>query len=492
MKKTYLIPILLIIFSVLEILKNTSSCENLWSPKAQDTSLKDDASSTQIWTESNPKDAFSYKIPIPSISSVIKKISPATLIINTEFVKRTNNEGSSKNVNTSFSNVYTISRKIRGQASGFIIHPSGLALTNQHVIDNAEKVIVRVGSNTCEYEAEIIGQNVQADIALIKIKSSISDWPSLPLGHSCNLNAGDFAIAIGNPLGLELSVSLGIISACERSEIMPSGRRGIYNFIQFDAPINPGNSGGPLLNLSGEVIGINTATSTVGQGIGFAIPIDQVKSMLFQLNNSGCIQTAWIGVKVQSLSIVLAKKLKLRSACGVIVNKVITHSPAYNAGVQVGDIITHFNGVFLKNHLILQIQTSLSKVGSSIFVHLIRNKKQILCEIIVSDLENRTSFKLAKHKTKRSIYLKGKIVSHSEYIKYERYYGVKFDDIRNVVTVLNKCKKLKKRDAIIKINDLYVDSSYLSARIINSIERGKVMYFIIKRNNQIFFINIIK
>jgi len=488
MKKTYIIPIFFIIFGLYEIIKNNSLCENLWSPKTQDSLLKDDVLLTQIWTESNPKNAFACKIPIPSISSIIKKVSPATLIINTEFVKRMNSPHHSKKINKLVSPTYNISRKIRGQASGFIIHPSGLALTNQHVIDNAEKVIVRVGNNACEYEAEIIGQNIQADIALIKIKSSIVDWPSLPLGHSCNLNAGDFAIAIGNPLGLELSVSLGIISACERSEIMPSGRRGIYNFIQFDAPINPGNSGGPLINLSGEVIGINTATSTVGQGIGFAIPIDQVKSMLLQLNSKGCIQTAWIGVKVQSVNMILAKKLKLRSACGVIVNKVITHSPAYNAGIQVGDVITHFNGVFLKNHLILQIQTGLSKIGSSIFVHLIRNKKQIVRKIIVSRLENRKKLKMIKHKTKGA--LPFKITSYFEYIEYEKYYGVKINNICK--TVLDDCNKIRQQDTIIKINDFYINTAEFAAYIIKRIERGRVMNLIIKRDNQTFFVSVIK
>jgi len=271
---------------------------NFWNPYQMDFFKERSTCSEHIWTELNPQIALLQKINLPSASALIKKTMPAILVVHTEFIKYSINtkkkiiyeqhpwdnffkffDPSNKYKNYS---KYP-PRKTEGQASGFIIHPSGLALTNQHVIENAERIIIKAGNGLIEFEAKIIGEDKKTDIALIKVQSSLKKWPTIPLGNSCNLRVGDFAMAIGSPLGLELSVSMGIVSACERAEIIPSGRYGIYNFIQFDAPINPGNSGGPLINLVGEVVGINTATSTVGQGIGFAIPIDQVKQILPQL-----------------------------------------------------------------------------------------------------------------------------------------------------------------------------------------------------------------
>jgi len=352
-----------------------------------------------IWTELDPQEAEKIRIKLPSASALVKKVAPAVLVVYTEsFSDNTNLDyfPSPEAENYPFDDFfkffdsphpnYMPKRKTKGQGSGFIIHPSGLALTNQHVVANAEKIIIKIGDNLKQYEAEIIGSDSKTDIALIKIKSEEKEWPIMPLGNSSELQVGDFAVAIGNPLGLELSVSMGIVSARGRADIIPSGRNGIYNFIQIDAPINPGNSGGPLLNLAGEVVGINTAISAVGQGIGFAIPIDQVKQILPQLKEMGFTKRSWIGVQVQPVSQDLAEAIGLKFAHGALVREVIFNGPAQKSGIQPGDIITHFNGMPLKNHSDLRIKVALEGIGKRIEISIFRDKRILKLNIILGEM----------------------------------------------------------------------------------------------------------
>lgn len=357
------------------------------------------ANKDSIWTELNPKEADRIRIKLPSASSLVKKVAPAVLVVYTEsFTDNSNLDyfSSPETENYPFDDFfkffdtphpnYMPKRKTKGQGSGFIIHPSGLALTNQHVVENAEKIIIKVGDNLKQYEAEIIGSDSKTDIALIKIKGDIKEWPTMPLGKSSELQVGDFAVAIGNPLGLELSVSMGIVSARGRADIIPSGRNGIYNFIQIDAPINPGNSGGPLLNLAGEVVGINTAISAVGQGIGFAIPIDQVKQILPQLKEMGFTKRSWMGVQVQPVSQDLAEVIGLKFAHGALVREVVFNGPAQKSGIQPGDIITHFNDMPLKNHSDLRIKVALEGIGKKIKISIFRDKRVLNLSIILGEM----------------------------------------------------------------------------------------------------------
>jgi len=357
------------------------------------------ADKDSIWTELNSEEAEKIRVKLPSASALVKKVAPAVLVVYTEsFTDNTNTDyfSSPESESYPFDDFfkffdsphpnYMPKRKTKGQGSGFIIHPSGLALTNQHVVANAEKIIIKVGDNLKQYEAEIIGSDSKTDIALIKIKGDLKKWPTMPLGKSSDLEVGDFAVAIGNPLGLELSVSMGIVSARGRADIIPSGRNGIYNFIQIDAPINPGNSGGPLLNLAGEVVGINTAISAVGQGIGFAIPIDQVKQILPQLKEMGFTKRSWMGVQVQPVSQDLAEAIGLKVAHGALVREVIFNGPAQKSGIQPGDIITHFNEMPLKNHSDLRIKVALEGIGKKIKISIFREKRIINLNIILGEM----------------------------------------------------------------------------------------------------------
>src|SRR5690554_6927286 len=221
------------------------------------------------------------------------------------------------------------------QGSGFVINDEGFVLTNFHVIDNASSVQVRF-SDRREMSARVVGVDQPTDLALLKLESDHGPLPIAPLGDSDALKVGEYVLAIGNPLGLNHSVSAGIVSALGRRNLPVEGREQAGDFIQTDAPINPGNSGGPLVSMNGEVIGINTAINRQGQGISFAIPINMVKTLLPQLEDRGFVERSWLGVRVQDLEPMLASSFRLESAAGALITEVVYPSPASQAALQEG------------------------------------------------------------------------------------------------------------------------------------------------------------
>jgi len=229
----------------------------------------------------------------------------------------------------------------KGTGSGFIINQEGYVLTNEHVVRKADKIKVTL-SDGRELDGEVIGSDVTSDMAIVKIKAD--HLPTVTLGNSDKLRVGEIVIAIGNPYGLQQTVTMGVVSAKGRS--IPTGIEGhIYrNFIQTDTAINPGNSGGPLLNIKGEVVGINTAIIPYAQGIGFAIPINMAKRNIDDLINLGKVRRSWLGVYIQEVTPEIAEQFGLpEDAKGVLVGDVIKDSPAEEAGIKRGDIITKVN-----------------------------------------------------------------------------------------------------------------------------------------------------
>lgn len=227
------------------------------------------------------------------------------------------------------------------QGSGFIINADGHIVTNFHVIDQAAQIRVRMSSEE-EYEATVVGVDPDTDLALLKIDTS-TRLPTVPLGESRRMRPGDYVIAIGSPLGLSHSVTAGIISAVGRRDLPIEGHTHQGQFIQTDAPINPGNSGGPLINMYGEVIGVNTAVNRHGQGISFAIPIDTVKTLLPQLKERGYVERSWLGVRIQPLDLALARSFSLDRPRGALVTEVLPDSPASRAGLLERDVILSLN-----------------------------------------------------------------------------------------------------------------------------------------------------
>jgi serine protease Do len=230
--------------------------------------------------------------------------------------------------------------KRQSLGSGFIINNEGYILTNNHVIENAAEIIVTLSEGKEEYRAKLIGHDKKLDAALIKIDAEGKKLPVATIGDSETLEIGEWALAIGNPFGLGGSVTAGIVS--QKGRVIGAGP--YDNFIQTDASINPGNSGGPLFNMSGEVVGINTAIIAGGQGIGFATPINMVKDVLVQLKESGRVTRGWIGVSIQELTPELAETFGLKGARGALVSSATPGDPADAAGIKAGDIIMSFDG----------------------------------------------------------------------------------------------------------------------------------------------------
>lgn len=274
-------------------------------------------------------------------------------------------------------------RQQYGAGSGFIISEDGHILTNNHVVENAEKITVTLSDNQ-EVEAELVGADPQSDVALIKISVS-NPLPTIPLGDSEALEVGEWVIAIGNPFGLSQTVTVGVVSAKGRSRV---GINEYENFIQTDAAINPGNSGGPLLNIHGEVVGINSAlySRTGGyMGIGFAIPINMVKSIEEQLQKHGKVTRGWLGVAIQDVDENLAESFGLEKAEGILVSETQPDSPADTAGIKQGDVLLSLNDVALKDVADLRNRVALIVPGTEVTINLIREGKPLDMDVKIGE-----------------------------------------------------------------------------------------------------------
>jgi serine protease Do len=252
--------------------------------------------------------------------------------------------------------------------SGFIIDQDGHVVTNNHVIEDADQIKVKLNDEN-EFDAQVVGRDPSTDLALLKIKSKNHDFPVVKLGDSSQLRVGQWVVAIGSPFGLERTVTAGIVSA--KGRVIGSGP--YDDFIQTDASINPGNSGGPLLNLKGEVIGINTAIVATGQGIGFAIPINLAKGVIAQLQSGGEVTRGWLGVAIQDVNPEMAEYYGMETKKGVFVADVFKGDPADAAGIKARDIIVEVNGQKVETTRQLTSLVAGIPVGQSAKVKVIRD-----------------------------------------------------------------------------------------------------------------------
>src|SRR5215510_4955887 len=248
-----------------------------------------------------------------------------------------------------------------GLGSGVIFDKRGLILTNFHVIKGADEITVKMADKR-EYTGQVVGTDPKTDIAVVRFQPD-RELTIATLGNSDALRVGEWAIAIGNPFGLDQTVTVGVISATGRSDV---GVATYENFIQTDASINPGNSGGPLLNLKGDVIGINTAIVAAGQGIGFAIPINMVKRVVDQLVEKGKVVRGWLGVALQPLSPELAQTYGLNDTAGALVASTMPGSPAAGAGLAPNDVVVTFDGTPVDDYHHLQRLSAEAEVGKTV------------------------------------------------------------------------------------------------------------------------------
>lgn len=265
--------------------------------------------------------------------------------------------------------------------SGIIISKDGYVITNNHMVDDTDEIRVKVSGGR-ELKARVVGRDLKTDLALLKISSPFENLPVLTLGDSDKMRVGDWVLAVGNPFGLEHSVTQGIISATGR--VLGSGP--FDNFLQTDTPINPGNSGGPLVNLQGEVIGITTAIVSGGQGIGFAIPSALAKPVIDQLKEKGRVVRGWIGVGAQTVTPEIARSFTLKEARGALVGDVEQESPAARAGIRQGDVIVSFAGRVVQDANALSRQVAETPVGKRARVQLVREGRELAITVQVREL----------------------------------------------------------------------------------------------------------
>ena len=285
-------------------------------------------------------------------------------------------------------------QQLRGLGSGFILDKSGLVLTNAHVVDKADKVTVRLKDGRT-FEGKVQGIDEVTDLAVVKINAG-NDLPVAPLGSSTNVQVGDWAIAVGNPLGFDNTVTLGIVSTLKRSSAQVGISDKRLDFIQTDAAINPGNSGGPLLNGQGEVIGINTAIRPDAMGIGFAIPIDKAKAIAAQLQRDGKVAHPYLGVQMLTLTPDLAKQnntdpnspIQIPEINGVFVMRVVPNSPAASAGIRRGDVILQVDGKAITSAEQLQNVVEDSQLGQVLKVKVQRGNKTEQLSVRTAELQN--------------------------------------------------------------------------------------------------------
>ena len=327
---------------------------------------------------------------LPSLAPMIRKVSPAVVNIATRGTIRERGAQNPLLDDPFFRRFFDVppdngprARPFQSAGSGVIFDArSGYIVTNAHVVENASEITVTLQDGR-DLKAEIIGSDTPSDVAVLKVKPD--GLTQIPLGDSAKMEVGDFVVAIGNPFGLQHTVTSGIISGLSRSGINPDGYE---DFIQTDASINPGNSGGALVNLRGELIGINTAIlsrSGGNIGIGFAIPVNMAHSVMDQLIRYGSVKRGQLGVSMYTVTPDIAHSLGLPSAVGALVSQVVDGSPADHAGIRTGDVITSVNGQPVKSNSELRNTIGLLRVGDRVEIGLLRDGKPLRVIAVIAD-----------------------------------------------------------------------------------------------------------
>ena len=381
-------------------------------------------------------------------------------------------------------------RKASSLGSGFIIKEDGIVITNNHVISNAEDILIRVGDK--EYDAEVIGADPYMDLAVLKIKTKDKFKP-VSFGDSSKARVGDWVVAIGNPFGLGGTVTSGIISARNRQ----IGLTRYEDFIQTDASINQGNSGGPLFNIKGEVIGVNTAIIAPGQsgsiGIGFAIPANAASNVIDQLLKFGETKRGWLGVRIQEVSKEIADVEKLKKPEGALVASVGKNSPADKAGIKAGDIILEFDGKKINTMKKLPNVVASTEVGKSVELKIWRNKKLISKRLTLGRLETSEEFKETKPKIVKkdeeieSLKITVREINNQDISSRnldKKLKGVVITDISNRSPLSNL---LRINDIIIEVQKTPIKTTADLKKIVNNIfKKGEktLLLTIINQNNR--------
>lgn len=435
---------------------------------------------------------------VPSFSGIVKQVRPAVVnIFTTKVIKQRGYGFPFEEFEWFFGPQFKRQlpeRKFKQSSlgSGFVITEDGYILTNNHVVEGMDEIKVKFTDKE-EYTARIIGRDPKIDVALIKIDVN-KRLPVATLGDSDKLEIGDWVIAIGNPFGLGHTVTAGIVSAKGRHGILPGSYE---DFIQTDAAINPGNSGGPLINLNGEVIGINTAIfspqgafGTPGNiGIGFAIPINMAKGVLTQLKETGKVVRGWLGVMIQPVTQEIAEAFNLETPSGALVADVTKDSPAEKAGLKRGDIIIEFDGKKIDDYHTLPSTVASTPVGKKAKVKIIREGKQMELTVNVGEMPPEVSGEETTEET-ASEELGLSVSDITPDLAQE--YNIREKEGVVVTNVepgsLAEMGGIQPGDIIVEVNKKSIKNAKEFHKEIVKVGKGKSILFLIKRGNSTIYV----
>jgi len=440
--------------------------------------------------------AAAIEVTVPaSFSDLAERVKPAVVNISTTKIFKGRSQGNNFGrspfneyfgddfFNRFFGDMPQRDFKQRSLGSGFIISNDGYILTNNHMVENTDKILVKI-SDGKEYEAKIIGADAKTDIALIKIKPD-NGLPTVTLGDSDVVRVGEWVIAIGNPFGLEQTVTAGIVSA--KGRVIGAGA--YDNFIQTDASINPGNSGGPLFNMQGKVIAINTAIVAQGQGIGFAIPINMAKSILEDLKTKGKVTRGWLGISIQDISDDIAKNMNYKGKSGALVSDVFKGDPADKAGIKVGDIIIEINGKSINDTHDLLLTTASLHVGEKATIKALRDGKETSFIVVVTERKDKPEIALTK---KSGAYFGIAVQEINK--ELARRLGIPHDTGVIVTDVEEGSPAddvgIQQNDVIVQVNKVKIISLKQFSTEMSKAAEKKSVILLIKRGNSNFFVGL--
>ncbi|MDH4369508.1 MAG: Do family serine endopeptidase [Nitrospira sp.] len=372
-----------------------------------------------------------------------------------------------------------------GSGSGLIVDSEGHIVTNNHVVGDATEIEVRLSDKT-KLIAHVIGKDPDTDLALLKVSAG-RPLTSARFGDSTSVKVGQWVLAVGNPFGLDQTVTLGVVSGIGRENINLSRYE---NFIQTDASINPGNSGGPLFNLRGEVIGINTAIINFAQGIGFAIPSNMAKQVIEQLLAKGKVVRGWLGVGIQPLTAELAKKFGVTEGGGVLVNEVFEKDPAALAGIQPGDVIVRINGVLVDSPNRLSRLIGTLAPGATSRIEVVRDLKPLLLDVPLTERPDSpvlTSIpRIEKLESKLGLEVQESTANLIEKFKLRQSKGVVITKVEP--NSLAQAEGLREGDLVIEVNRTEVSSLMEFTSTISQSRRGDAVLLRVLRETRAFYV----
>lgn len=371
-----------------------------------------------------------------------------------------------------------------GSGSGVIVDADGHIITNNHVVGEANEVEVRLSDKTKLF-AQVIGKDPDTDLAVIKV-SSDRPLTSARFGDSGSVKVGQWVLAVGNPFGLDRTVTLGVVSGIGRENINLSRYE---NFIQTDASINPGNSGGPLFNLRGEIIGINTAIINFAQGIGFAIPSNMAKQVMQQLIAKGRVVRAWLGVGLQPLTVELAKKFGVNEGEGVLVNEVFDKDPAAVAGMRPGDVITKIDGGLVDSPNKLSRLVAALPPGSTVNVEVVRDGRRIQLNVALSERRDHVvtaSLPQSRSEVKLGLDVQDLTAALADKFKLAETKGVLIARVEP--GSLAQAEGLREGDLIKEVNRVEIGTVTEFSAAVSKVRRGETILLRVLRESRAFFV----